>query len=65
VSENHTRSARLTVVALLEHGAALLRRLGLGFAVDRLAPRVGAALGSFRVEIDGLVVTGTTLGHQH
>jgi FkbM family methyltransferase len=65
VKENRAGSIRLRLVALLERAAALLRRVGLGFVVDRLAPRLATAFGSFTVEVDGLVVTGATLGHQH
>jgi FkbM family methyltransferase len=59
------RPYRLKLVALLERGAAALRRIGLGGLVDRIAPRISIALGSFTAEVDGVLVHGATIGHQH
>ena len=50
-------------VAVLERGAVVLRRLGLGPAVDALARRFGAGLGRFEADVDGLRLGGDRVGH--
>lgn len=50
-------------VAVLERGAAVLRRVGLGRAVDAVAHRFGSGLGRFEVDLDGLRFGGSRIGH--
>lgn len=57
--------ARLRAVGLLELVARAARRARLGALVDKVGPRVSGAVGRFSLELDGLVVGGRTLGHQH
>jgi FkbM family methyltransferase len=55
-------SAWLTRLAVLERGAAVLRRLGLGRVVDAVGARVAQAV-DFELEVDGLRLAGNHLGH--
>ena len=48
---------------MLEQGAAVLRRVGLGRAVDLVARRVDARLGRFETDVDGLRLGGSHIGH--
>jgi len=57
------RSDPVARLAVLERGATLLRRAGLGRAVDLVARRVGFGLGRFDTEVDGLRLGGTRVGH--
>ena len=50
------------LLRILELGAGVLRRFGLGALVDRVAVRSAPALGAFRVEIDGLQLRGNHIG---
>jgi FkbM family methyltransferase len=50
------------MLRMLERGAALLRGLGLGSVVDRVAPHVAPAVGNFEIEIDGLRLHGDHIG---
>ncbi|HJU48810.1 MAG TPA: FkbM family methyltransferase [Gaiellaceae bacterium] len=57
--------SKLGLVAALERGAGLARRVGLGPLVERLAPAALRSLGPFATEVDGLVLHGANLGQQH
>jgi FkbM family methyltransferase len=57
--------SKLGVVAALERGAGLARRIGLGGVVDRLAPAALRSLGPFTAEVDGFTLHGANLGQQH
>lgn len=47
---------------MLERSAAVLRGLGLGSVVDRVAPRIAPAVGTFELDIDGLRLHGDHIG---
>ncbi len=54
--------AWLQRLAVLEHGAAVLRRVGLGRVVDAVGSRVASSV-RFELEVDGLHLSGDHLGH--
>jgi FkbM family methyltransferase len=54
--------AQLATLRLLERGAAVLRRLGLGSVVEWLAPRIAPAVGKFQIDVDGLRLHGDHIG---
>ena len=56
------RPTRVTALNVLERGAALLRKAGLGRLVDATARRVAPLVGTFDVEIDGLRLHGDHIG---
>jgi FkbM family methyltransferase len=56
------RPSRVTVLNVLERGAAVLRRAGLGTLVDGVARRAAPKVGTFDVEIDGLRLHGDHIG---
>ncbi len=55
-------SHHLKALRVLELGASLLRRIGLGTAVDRVGRRIAPSVGTFDVEIDGLRLHGDHIG---
>ncbi len=57
--------SKLGAVAVLERGAGLVRRVGLGGVVDRLAPAALRSLGPFTTRVDGLTLHGANLAQQH
>ena len=54
--------SHLTTLKILERGATVLRRLGLGRLVNAVARRVSGTVGTFDVEIDGLRLHGDHIG---
>ena len=57
--------AKLAILTGLERAASGARRLGLGAAVDRLAPLVGRPFERFVLDVDGVRLAGTELAHLH
>jgi FkbM family methyltransferase len=55
-------TSRLTALRVLERGASVLRRIGLGPIVDRVGRRIAPSVGTFDVEIDGLRLHGDHIG---
>ena len=58
----HAVTGRLRLLSILEHGARLLRRVGLGRIVDGVAGRVAPIVGTFAIEVDGLQLEGDHIG---
>jgi FkbM family methyltransferase len=56
---------RITVLQLLERGAALLRCAGLGGLVDRARARLLPRIGRFTVDVRGIKLSGDTAAHSH
>ena len=56
------RLTRVTVLNILERGAGVLRKAGLGRLVDSVARRAAPTVGTFDVEIDGLRLHGDHIG---
>src|SRR4051812_34350646 len=54
---------RIAMLKALERVAAVMRRAGLGRAVDAVRGRAVRRLGQFTVEVDGVVLTGDTAAH--
>jgi FkbM family methyltransferase len=52
----------VTLLNVLERGAASMRRAGLGRLVDATARRAAPAVGTFDVEVDGLRLHGDHIG---
>ncbi len=57
-----TRLNRVTVLNVLERGAGALRRAGLGTLVDAVVRRAAPTVGTFDVEVDGLLLHGDHIG---
>jgi FkbM family methyltransferase len=51
------------LLRLLETGARSLRRVGLGALVDRVAPALGGAVARTTVDVRGLRLAGSHVGH--
>ena len=56
---------RLATLSMLERGAAVARRLRLGFIVDALAPRLTRRFERFELDVDGVTLRGTDLAQLH
>ena len=56
---------KLATLTVLERGAAIARRLRLGFLVDALAPRVARPFERFQLDVDGVTLRGTDLAQLH
>jgi FkbM family methyltransferase len=56
---------RLTLLAGLERGAAVLRRAGLGRVVDRSRGAMLRRVGRFTVDVRGITLSGDTTAHSH
>jgi FkbM family methyltransferase len=56
---------RITLLKALERPASLLRRAGLGAAVDRARRVVAPRLGRFTVDVRGVRLSGDTQAHSH
>jgi len=55
-------ATHLTALRVLERGASVLRRIGLGPMVDRVGRRIAPSVATFDVEIDGFRIHGDHLG---
>lgn len=62
VGEPRRIEPRLVLLGLLERGARILRKLGLGRMVDVVAQRLAPAVGAFELEVDGLRLGGNHIG---
>lgn len=58
----HLRPTRVTVLNVLECGAAAMRKAGLDRLVDATARRAAPAVGTFDVDVDGLRLYGNHIG---
>jgi FkbM family methyltransferase len=56
---------KLVILGALERIAGGARRLGLGFLVDRLAPRVARPFERFVLDVDGVRLGGSSLAQIH